>query len=271
MDHASSVRAVADSGAIGVQTSVTDAFGNPASQPFGYTGQPTDPLGLVDLRARVYAPALGRFLQRDPAAGNIADPLSLNRSTYARNNPASLTDPSGLTPSNKVLSFVLGASSESDTNCEASDPLCDTSTQITVSGENSSDAGGGGGGGGGDSLRYSVAPYGRQPSPRPGLQAHHIVQDAWAQANVRGYSRNLAPSTLLPRAQNVIVNALQTARQGARIAAGGVGAAWSTTFDQEVANARSDLESAGVPVNRIHQAIQAALGYFGGLGGTPSP
>ena len=93
-----------------VRVAITDDTGNlvqRASQPYGYTGQPADPLGLVDLRARVYAPALGRFLQRDRAAGNLADPLSLNRSTYARNNPTSLTDPSGLTPLNKALQDIV--------------------------------------------------------------------------------------------------------------------------------------------------------------------
>jgi RHS repeat-associated protein len=85
----------------------TDAFGNPANppgsqgtvqQPFGFTGQPQDGDGLVDLRGRSYVPALGRFLQRDPVAGDATDPLSLNRSTYVRNNPVSLTDPSGFSP-----------------------------------------------------------------------------------------------------------------------------------------------------------------------------
>lgn len=42
----------------------------------------------------VYAPALGRFLQHDRVAGTLADPLSLNRSAYARNNPTTYTDPS---------------------------------------------------------------------------------------------------------------------------------------------------------------------------------
>jgi hypothetical protein len=36
-------------------------------------------------------------------AGAVADPLSLNRFTYVRNNPTTLTDPSGRTPSNKAL------------------------------------------------------------------------------------------------------------------------------------------------------------------------
>lgn len=88
----------------GVQTALTDAFGGltflpgaqESAQPFGFMGQQADGDGLVYLRGRYYAPALDRFLQRDPAVGDAADPLSLNRATYARNDPTTLTDPSGL-------------------------------------------------------------------------------------------------------------------------------------------------------------------------------
>jgi pimeloyl-ACP methyl ester carboxylesterase len=47
-------------------------------------------------------PALGRFLQRDPLAGVPGLPLSLNRYSYAGNNPTSATDPSGL------LTYFIG-------------------------------------------------------------------------------------------------------------------------------------------------------------------
>ena len=67
-----------------------------ASQPFGFAGQQQDPTGLVYLRARYYAPALGRFMSRDPLPGNLAVPLTLNRFTYVRNDPTLVVDPSGL-------------------------------------------------------------------------------------------------------------------------------------------------------------------------------
>jgi hypothetical protein len=51
----------------------------------------------VYLRARMYDPQLGRFLQRDPFPGFMGVPLSLNRFTYVENNPATLADPTGLT------------------------------------------------------------------------------------------------------------------------------------------------------------------------------
>jgi RHS repeat-associated protein len=54
--------------------------------------------GFYVLGARVYDPELGRFLQPDPLVGSPSDPQSFNRYTYARNNPLSWVDPSGLDP-----------------------------------------------------------------------------------------------------------------------------------------------------------------------------
>ena len=77
-------------------------FGNPISpapepvgQSFGFAGQwglHQEGGGLVNMRARFYAPDLGRFLSEDPA-GLIAGP---NRYAYVDNRPLSLIDPSGL-------------------------------------------------------------------------------------------------------------------------------------------------------------------------------
>ena len=41
---------------------------------------------------------LGRFMTPDPIAGSIADPQSLNRYAYGRNDPVNLVDPLGLDP-----------------------------------------------------------------------------------------------------------------------------------------------------------------------------
>jgi RHS repeat-associated protein len=45
---------------------------------------------------RQYSNQWGRWLSPDPLAGDILNPQSLNRYAYARNNPTTLTDPSGL-------------------------------------------------------------------------------------------------------------------------------------------------------------------------------
>ncbi len=62
---------------------------------FGYTGQQTDPSGLVYLRARYYAPMQARFLSRDTWEGNPYQPMSYNLWAYANANPVVYTDPSG--------------------------------------------------------------------------------------------------------------------------------------------------------------------------------
>jgi RHS repeat-associated protein len=69
-----------------------------ASSIYGYTGEITDPTGLVYLRARYYAPVQGRFLSRDTWDGDYNRPLSLNRWNYVESNPINLTDPLGRFP-----------------------------------------------------------------------------------------------------------------------------------------------------------------------------
>jgi RHS repeat-associated protein len=61
----------------------------------GYTGEWGNPDGTIHLRARTYAPHLGRLLQRDSIAGLPVMPLSTHRYAYAHGNPIAHTDPSG--------------------------------------------------------------------------------------------------------------------------------------------------------------------------------
>jgi RHS repeat-associated protein len=78
-----------------------DPFGNVLAQTgsgqsvFGFTGEQTDPAGLVFLRARYYDPGVGRFLTADSV---VPDPLrsgGWNRYAYVGNNPTNYIDPSG--------------------------------------------------------------------------------------------------------------------------------------------------------------------------------
>ena len=63
---------------------------------FGYQTQYTDPTtNDVLMRARWYTPATGTFRSRDTYAGNLNTPVSLNRYTYAGNNPIRYWDPTG--------------------------------------------------------------------------------------------------------------------------------------------------------------------------------
>ncbi|MFN8521629.1 MAG: RHS repeat-associated core domain-containing protein [Chloroflexota bacterium] len=108
-DGLGSVRAQTDSSGAIVQTYQTDEFGNPTlsdgtrSQPFGFTGEQRDSAtGLIYLRARMYDPMVGRFVQRDPVRGYRSNPLTLNRFAYVLNNPCSRSDPSGLDSSSRA-------------------------------------------------------------------------------------------------------------------------------------------------------------------------
>ncbi|MGW5188336.1 RHS repeat-associated core domain-containing protein [Kribbella sp. NPDC004138] len=80
-----------------------DLFGNPRSGSAGWrggdrgfvSGTPTAGTGLTRLGAREYDPELGRFVSVDPIADYL-DPQQLNGYAYANNNPATMSDATGL-------------------------------------------------------------------------------------------------------------------------------------------------------------------------------
>ena len=55
-------------------------------------------MGLLYLRARYYQPEVGRFVTKDPWAGEVWRPGTLNRYVYVVNNPVNLLDPTGMDP-----------------------------------------------------------------------------------------------------------------------------------------------------------------------------
>lgn len=64
----------------------------------GFLGKSRDAsTGLTHLDAREYDASLGRFVSGDPVL-NTNDPQQLNGYAYSSNNPATLSDPSGLVP-----------------------------------------------------------------------------------------------------------------------------------------------------------------------------
>ena len=79
----------------------TDPYGNPRGATpawpgdHGYLDRPTDTTGLVQLGARYYDPATGRFASVDPVM-DLTDPQQWHGYSYANNNPNTYTDPSGL-------------------------------------------------------------------------------------------------------------------------------------------------------------------------------
>lgn len=93
-----------------------DPFGRLANvsgsnaNPFRYVGR----YGLMDegngtlyVRARYYMPELGRFMTKDPLAGEDGDSQSLNRYVYAVNNPVRMVDVSGYSASEGSGYFKL--------------------------------------------------------------------------------------------------------------------------------------------------------------------
>jgi RHS repeat-associated protein len=62
-----------------------------------FTGKERDAeSGLDNFGARYDASSMGRFMTPDPLGGHQEDPQTLNKYAYVRNNPVTLTDPSGL-------------------------------------------------------------------------------------------------------------------------------------------------------------------------------
>ncbi|MCC7206261.1 MAG: RHS repeat-associated core domain-containing protein, partial [Anaerolineae bacterium] len=76
-----------------------DPYGAPiqpnTASSLGFTGELTDPLGLIYLRARTYNPALGIFTSRDPVLGVAGLSASYNGYGYVHGNPVNYRDPSG--------------------------------------------------------------------------------------------------------------------------------------------------------------------------------
>jgi len=62
---------------------------------FGFTGEMTDDTGLINLRARWYAPGQGRFITKDSWSGDYRNPITLVKWVYANANPVLNVDPTG--------------------------------------------------------------------------------------------------------------------------------------------------------------------------------
>ncbi|GHV44482.1 hypothetical protein FACS1894180_5880 [Bacteroidia bacterium] len=69
----------------------------------GYTGHEHLAFcGLINMNARLYEPAVGRFLSPDPYIQDATNTQNYNRYTYCLNNPLKYTDPSG-----EIVWFVV--------------------------------------------------------------------------------------------------------------------------------------------------------------------
>ena len=69
---------------------------NVPSTDLSYTSQRAiADTGLMDYKARMYSPALGRFIQPDSNVPGAGNPQAFNRYSYVLNDPINLNDPTG--------------------------------------------------------------------------------------------------------------------------------------------------------------------------------
>jgi RHS repeat-associated protein len=102
-DHLGSTVAVTDAAGILLEQSRYMPFGEVRGDVGGvtstdktYTGQKSIPeTGLMDYKARMYDPLLGRFIQPDNIIANAVSSANFNRYSYVFNNPILYTDPTG--------------------------------------------------------------------------------------------------------------------------------------------------------------------------------
>lgn len=91
----------------GNTTSATEAVPNPWRFAGGYLDSQT---GLYKFGTRYYDSKIGRWTQQDPMVGSIADPSTVNRYVYVRDDPVNFVDPTG-------LYCVLGTRGGPSTGC----------------------------------------------------------------------------------------------------------------------------------------------------------
>ncbi|WP_331738208.1 RHS repeat-associated core domain-containing protein [Embleya sp. NBC_00896] len=77
----------------------------------GFLGKTVDPTGLVNIGAREYDPAIGRFVSVDPVM-DLARPEQLHGYAYSSNRPATASDPTGLADPDRTP--PVGCSSPDD-------------------------------------------------------------------------------------------------------------------------------------------------------------
>jgi RHS repeat-associated protein len=101
-DGHGNVRFLASSGGAATDTYAFDAFGaqiastGTTPNPYLYSGERFDQnIGLYHLRSRYYNSLTGRFGTMDLNAGNMFNPGTLRKYTYAQADPVNRVDPSG--------------------------------------------------------------------------------------------------------------------------------------------------------------------------------
>lgn len=116
-DHLGSSTVMTDASGEEVEATEYWPFGNQRNHngaevsDYKFTDQELDAeSGLYNYNARLYDPVLGRFISPDTIVQDPYDPQTLNRYSYARNNPLIYTDPSGhIFGIDNLIGAVVGA------------------------------------------------------------------------------------------------------------------------------------------------------------------
>jgi RHS repeat-associated protein len=115
-DALGSTRLITDNVGLVLDRYNYDAFGatlnqtNTFANSFQFAGEQRDGTNLDYLRARYYDPSLGRFISKDPFAGDLADPYSQHSYQYAHANPVRFTDPTGYFTMGEVVATLQNIS-----------------------------------------------------------------------------------------------------------------------------------------------------------------
>ncbi|MFI1386428.1 DddA-like double-stranded DNA deaminase toxin [Embleya sp. NPDC020886] len=83
----------------------------------GFLAKPMDATGLTHVGAREYDPALGRFISVDPIM-DLTDSQQMHGYTYAGNNPATVSDPTGLLGIGEAMGSAAGGGNKRQDKAE---------------------------------------------------------------------------------------------------------------------------------------------------------
>jgi len=86
----------------------------------------TTETGLDPTRFRMFSSTQGRWLSKDPKAGQVCNPQTLNRYAYVRNSPANLIDPRGTNGGDRGGGGFFGPGN----GCDPSDASCGSNGDI---------------------------------------------------------------------------------------------------------------------------------------------
>jgi len=145
---------------------------------FGYTFQRSVAgTGLMDYKARMYDPTIGRFVQPDTLVPSAGSSQAWNRYAYVNNNPINFTDPTG------------NCAGYSWCYIPTNPPGSPTTTPVTLPGSGGPD-GGSTGNSSGSSCDYLCQSQKRQDALMPLVLKGSNADGTWSQSDYAYYSAN---------------------------------------------------------------------------------